>query len=148
MTGIMGRFLGRALAAFLIVTSAACGGGSSTSSSSTGASTGASSSSPSSSGAALGNSQVCTDVANVGGTGSEDPKAAIDRLRSITPPAEIRAEWKDFLDGAEAFLSGNFSDSALMQRYALAAAKVSAYLLKQCAGVSTDFLSDLSSSFS
>lgn len=117
-------------------------------SSSNGSASARSSSNGSGSPAALGNSQICTDLASVGGTGSEDPKAAISRLRRVNPPAEIKADWKDFLDGAEAVLSGNFSDSELMQRYGLAAVAVSAYLLKECTGVSTDFLSGLSSSFS
>lgn len=125
-----------------------CGVDLDSTSSSSGNAAARSSSSGSGSAAALGNSQICTDLGNISGTGSDDPRAAIARLRSVTPPAEIKAEWKDFIDGAEAFLSGNFSDSALMQRYGLAAAKVSGYVLQQCAGVSADFFSDLTSSSS
>ena len=87
-------------------------------------------------GEAVGDNQLCRDLQELGS--SSDVQQTVDQLRTIDPPAELAADWDVFLDGTEAYAKGTFNDPTLAQRYGAAAAKVSTYLLENCAGVSTD----------
>jgi hypothetical protein len=127
-------------ASVLALALGACGGGSSNKPSSAAGANGATvapgggSGGTSTNGGAPGSnrpsSEFCDGIYDLNNTRGLGP--VVERLRKVTPPAEIADDWNDLLDGAVAFEKGDTSNSELMSRYSGAAGRVAAYYLENC----------------
>lgn len=101
----------------------------------------ASSASGSGSGQAAGDAQLCTDLGSVGIGATSNPKAAVERLKQVNPPAELKDVWSDFVAGAEAYANGNLGNAQVLQKYVTAASKVGQYVTSNCAGLASQLSS-------